>query len=371
MIGGGSAEVINAAGEAFSDVGVGTFKVVGTAGKVVSSAADATASAANTGKILVDVTGKTVVGITSNTGAAATAAVGTVKQTLLAVEDLSERFRNNTETSKKLAQKENETALVEKQNAQKADMANSDANTQIKLQQIEADRQTKIQKINFDLVLKQKETEEQQKLLLSKLTTEQTQAYLETEENKKKIKEANYYGFTKNNPGSRDTGFKKSNMPFSKWCYSYIPNTFVKSDNTGLIEIYFPDQDQEQEQVQQPKVTRSYEISALNRITKEPITITFRIVQKKNWIGQPYRGEVPVIKYMDKENNNVEFEGTIDYHKIWFVCPITSTGGRRLRTNKRRTNKRRTNKRRTNRRRPNKRRTNKRTTNKRRTNRRR
>ena len=55
MIGGGSAEVINAAGEAFSDVGVGTFKVVGTAGKVVSSAADATASAANTGKILVDV----------------------------------------------------------------------------------------------------------------------------------------------------------------------------------------------------------------------------------------------------------------------------------------------------------------------------
>ena len=174
------------AGEA---VAGGVFDATKAVGRITSSTADAAVSAANTGKILVDVTGETAIGIVSNTGAAATAAVGTVKQTLLAVEDLSERFRNNTETSKKLAQKENETALVEKQNAQKADMANSDANTQIKLQQIEADRQTKIQKINFDLVLKQKETEEQQKLLLSKLTTEQTQAYLETEENKKKIKE--------------------------------------------------------------------------------------------------------------------------------------------------------------------------------------
>jgi hypothetical protein len=137
-------------------------------------------------------------------------------------------------------------------------------------------------------------------------------------------------------------------MPFSKWCYSYIPNSFVKTDNTGVIDIFFPEQ--------QPTGTRPYFISAINRDTGQPITITFKTVIKQNWFGRSYRTEVPVIKYMDEQNNNVELEGTIDYHEIWFVCPTTSRGGRRRRTNKRRTNRRKTNKRRTNRRRTNRRR---------------
>jgi len=344
MIGGGSDEVINAAGEAFSDVGVGTFKVVGTAGKVVTSAADATASAANTGKEIVEITGETVIGVGKNTGKALTAAAGTVKQTLLAVEDLSERFRNNTKEATKRALIVNEAATFETKNTQKANMANSDSNTQIKLQQIEADRQTKIQKINFDLVLKQKETEEQQKRMLAKLTTEQTQAYLETEENNKKINEAYYYGFTNNNPGSRDTGSKPKWFWTGKWCTSYIPKTFVKANNAGTIDIIFPEQT--------PTGTRPYFISAINRNTGQPITISFK-TENYTWFGSSYRREVPVIKYKDEQNNDVELNGTMDYHEITFVCPTTNRGGRskRRRTNKRRTNKRRTNRRRTNKRR--------------------
>lgn len=321
------------AGEA---VAGGVFDATKAVGRITSSTADAAVSAANTGKILVDVTGETAIGIVSNTGAAATAAVGTVKQTLLAVEDLSERVRNNTKEATKRALIVNEAATFETKNTQKANMANSDAKTQIKLQEIEADRQTKIQKIAYELIKKQEEIAAEQKRMLAKLTTEQTQAYLETEENNKKINEAYYYGFTKDNPGSRDTGSKPKWFWSGKWCTSYIPKTFVKANNAGTIDIIFPEQT--------PTGTRPYFISAINRNTGQPITISFK-TENYTWFTKSYRREVPVIKYKDEQNNDVELEGTMDYHEITFVCPTTSRGGRRRRTNKRRTNKRRTNKR--------------------------
>ena len=125
-------------------------------------------------------------------------------------------------------------------------------------------------------------------------------------------------------------------MPFSKWCFSYIPKTFVKTDNTDVIDIFFPEQ--------LPTGTRTYFISAINGATGQPITISFKS-KNNNWLGRNYRTEVPVIKYKDEQNNDIELEGTIDYQQIWFICPTTNRGGRRRRTNKktnRRTNRRRT-----------------------------
>ena len=334
-------------GQEFTDatkkLATGTANTLGAAGQLATSVSNIAItsgqigeSLANTTKDVVEQGGIAAVGITTNTGKALTAAAGTAAKTVETVENLSARLENYTKEAQKQAQIENETATLKTQNANNVDRA-----------KIEADRQAKIQEIQNDLERKQKETAAEQERLLADLTANQTQAYLDTTDNINKQQNAYYYGFTKNNPGSRDTGFKKSSIPFSKWCYSYIPNSFLKSDNTGVIDIIFPEQ--------VISGTRPYEISALNRRTKEPITVTFRTVQKKNWIGQPYRGEVTVIKYMDEQNNNIELEGTMDYHKIWFVCPTTNRGGRRRRTNKRRTNKRRTN-RRTNRRRTNRRR---------------
>jgi hypothetical protein len=193
-------------------------------------------------------------------------------------------------------------------------------------------------------VRKQQETAAEQERLLADLSANQRQEYLKTEENKKKMNEAYYYGFTKKNPGSRDTGSIFKWFGLGKWCTSYIPKTFVKEGNTGNIDIIFPEI--------LPTSTRPYFISAINRDTGQPITISFK-TEDYTWFGQRYRRDVPVIKYKDEQNNDVELKGTMDYYEIKFLCPTTSRGGRskRRRTNRRRTNRRKTNRRRTNRRR--------------------
>jgi hypothetical protein len=333
MIGGGSAEVINAAGEAFSDVGVGTFKVVGAAGKVASSASNIAVTAGQTAEGLATVVKDTSIGVVSNSGKALTAAAGTAAKTVETVENLSARLENYTKEAQKQAQIKNETATFEIKNANDVDKA-----------KIEADRQAKLQEIQNDLERKQKETAAEQERMLAELSANQTQEYLKTEENKKKMNEAYYYGFTKNNPGSRDTGSIPKWFGLGKWCTSYIPKTFVKTDNTGNIDIIFPEQP--------PTGTRPYFISAINRDTGEPITISFK-TENYTWFGKSYRREVPVIKYKDEQNNDVELKGTMDYHEIKFVCPTTNRGGRskRRRTNRRRTYRRsRTNKGRSNKR---------------------
>ena len=333
---------------ALTAVGEGVLDATKAVGKITSSTADAAASAANTGKILVDVTGETAIGVGKNTGKALTAAAGTAAKTVETVENLSARLENYTKEAQKQAQIANETATFETQNAQKANMANSDATTQTKLQQIEADKQKKLQKITFDLEREQKETAAEQERMLAELNANQTQAYLDTTENINKQKKAYYYGFTNNNPGSNDTGYKPKFFSFGKWCYSYIPKTFVKANNAGNIGIIFPEE--------LPRGTRPYFISAINRDTGQPITISFKTINYI-WARQTYMKDVPVIKYKDEQNNDVELEGTIYYHEMTFLCPTTIRGGKRSRTNKRRrtyrrsrTNKRRTNRRRTNRR---------------------
>jgi hypothetical protein len=312
--------------EAGTNVARGVADTVGAAGKIASSVSTNTAD-------LVDIGGKTAVGVSGNTGKALTAAAGTAAKTVETVENLSARLENYTKEAQKQAQIENETATFEIKNANDVEKA-----------KIEADRQAKLQKIEYDLVRKQQETAAEQERLLADLSANQRQEYLKTEENKKKMNEAYYYGFTKKNPGSRDTGSIPKWFGLGKWCTSYIPKTFVKEGNTGNIDIIFPEI--------LPTSTRPYFISAINRDTGQPITISFK-TEDYTWFGQRYRRDVPVIKYKDEQNNDVELKGTMDYYEIKFLCPTTSRGGRskRRRTNRRRTNRRKTNRRRTNRRR--------------------
>jgi hypothetical protein len=312
----------------------GKSLVVST-GKIVASASTNAAE-------LVDIGGQTAVGVAGNTGKALTAAAGTAARTVETVENLSARLENYTKEAQKQARIDNETATIMKE--KKDDVTRA---------KIEADRQAKLQKIEYDLVRKQQETAAEQERLLADLSANQRQEYLKTEENKKKMNEAYYYGFTKNNPGSRDTGSIAKWFRLGKWCTSYIPKTFVKEGNTGNIDIIFPEI--------LPTGTRTYFINAINDDTKQPITISFK-TENYTWLGRSYRREVPVIKYKDEQNNDVELKGTMDYYEIKFLCPTTSRGGRskRRRTNRRRTNRRRTNRRRTNRRRTNRRRTYKR-----------
>jgi len=312
----------------------GVLDATTASGKLVTSASNIAVTAGQTAEGLATVVKDTSIGVTSNTGKALTAAAGTAAKTVETVENLSARLENYTREAQKRAQIENETATFEKKNANDVEKA-----------KIEADRQAKLQKIKFDLEREQQETAAEQERMLAELSANQTQEYLKTEENKKKMNEAYYYGFTKNNPGSRDTGSIPKWFGLGKWCTSYIPKTFVKTDNTGNIDIIFPEQP--------PMGTRPYFISALNRDTGEPITISFK-TENYTWLGRSYRREVPVIKYIDEQNNDVELKGTMDYHETKFVCPTTSRGGRskRRKTNRRRrTNRIRTNRRRTNRRR--------------------
>ena len=313
----GGSSVSDSFKAAGANVARGVADTAGAVGKIASSVSTNTAE-------LVDIGGKTAVGVSGNTGKALTAAAGTAARTVETVENLSARLENYTKEAQKQAQNENETATFKIKNANDVEKA-----------KIEADRQAKLQKIEYDLVRKQQETAAEQERLLADLSANQRQEYLKTEENKQKMNEAYYYGFTKKNPGSRDTGSIAKWFGLGKWCTSYIPKTFVKTDNTGdtgdtgNIDIIFPEQ--------LPNGTRPYFISAIHGGTLKPITISFT-TENYTWLGQRYRRDVPVIKYKNAQNDDVTLTGTMDYYEIKFLCPTTSKGGRR-KTNKRRRNR--------------------------------
>ena len=302
----------------FADVVKGT-------GKMVSSASTNAAE-------LVDIGGKTAVGVSSNAGKAATAAVGTVANTLATVQKLSERLDNYTEEAKQQAQIDNKTATITKEKQDDVTRAKIDSQTQ-----------TKIQQIKNDLESKKKEIEFEQARMLSELTAQQKQLYLKSQDNINKQQKAYYYGFTNSNPGPNDTGYISRWYGLSKWCYSYIPQYFVAIDGS-IIDIDFPET--------LPPGQRSQNISAINSSTRQNITIGFETQSQTDWKGKPYHLQLPVIKFQESNDKTTTLFGKMNYTLIWFLCPTTNRGGKRRRTNKRRTNlRRRTNKGRTNRRR--------------------
>ena len=309
----GTNTLFDVAKESGEDLGKGILSTVGATGKALSSASSIVSSASNTAAKLVAVSGNSL-----------TAAASTVAHIVNTVESLSARLAVVTKESQIQAQHENELATIESLNA-----------TDVKKKQIETKRQIALQEIELKFQRDKADIEGKQQLLLNKITDDQQQTYLNTEENKRKLGLARYFGFKTKNPGVSDTGYKNKMFGFSKLCKSYLPNTFVKSGNEGNIDISFPEI--------LPNGIRRDNINAFDRNTGEAIEIFVRSKQIPNSFGRGSKTtDVFSIRY---PGDNQVVDGTMDFRQIVFLCPET-TGGRKRRTNKRKTNRRRTNRRR-------------------------
>jgi hypothetical protein len=300
-----------------------TNDLVSSTGKLGVTGLDATNKGVegigNVAKTGLDVTNDLV----SSTGKIGVSAVNTVGNTLKTVENLSERLENYAEASKDQADIENKTATIKVQNA-----------NDVKRREIETKRETKIQIIDNNLEIATKKTEADQKRILNELTANQKLQYLKSDDNIRKQNLARYYGFTNDNPSSNDIGFTTKFFGLSDYCSSYIPQKFVTADK-NVIGIIFPEEI--------PEGPRPHYISAINKKTGEPIQITFETIIESKFYDSKKEKEISVIKYKDEQNNDVEKQGEIKYHKIVFLC-LNKVGGKRRRTNKRRNKK--TNKRR-------------------------
>lgn len=300
--------------QAGTNVAVGFADTVGATGKIMSATAD------------------TAVGVTENLGKVATSGTQIVSSTVGTIATTTQRMENSTkEMALRRAEIEREKTAAQK------------GKTAEQIAQIEADTKLQLLKIQNGYDEEQARLKLEQEQKLDKLNSQQTQQLLNQKDNTNKQQKAYYYGFTKSNPGPNDTGYKKSSVPFSKWCYSYIPQYFVVSDGS-IINIVFPEI--------LPTGQRSQNISAINDATKQKITIWFETQSTTNMFKQVGFVQMPVINYNDENGSNKKVNGKMYYTLIWFICPTTNRGGKRRRTNKRRTNlRRRTNKGRTNRRR--------------------
>ena len=310
----GTNTLFDVAKESGEDLGKGILSTVGATGKALSSASSIVSSASNTAAKLVAVSGNSL-----------TAAASTVAHIVNTVESLSARLAVVTKESQIQAQHENELATIESLNA-----------TDVKKKQIETKRQIALQEIELKFQRDKAKIEGEQNRLLSEITDDQQQTYLNTEENKRKLGLARYFGFKTKNPGVSDTGYKNKMFGFSKLCKSYLPNTFVKSGNEGNIDISFPEI--------LPKGIRQDNMNAIDKNTGASIEIFFRSKQIPNSFGSGSNTtDVLSIRY---PGDNQAIDGKMEkFREILFVCPKT-TGGRKRRTNKRKTNRRRTNRRR-------------------------
>jgi hypothetical protein len=311
--------------QAGTNVAVGVADTVGATGKIMSA----------TGKIM-SATADTAVGVTENLGKVATSGTQIVSSTVGTIATTTQRMENSTkEMALRRAEIEREKTAAQK------------GKTAEQIAQIEADTKLQLLKIQNGYDEEQARLKLEQEQKLDKLNSQQTQQLLNQKDNTNQQQKAYYYGFTKSNPGPNDTGYKKSSVPFSEWCYSYIPQYFVVSDGS-IIDIVFPEI--------LPTGQRSQNISAINDKTKQKITIGFETQSTTNMFRRVIFVPMPVINYNDENGSNKKVNGKMYYTLIWFVCD-TYNGGKRRRTNKRRTNlRRRTNRRRTNRRRTNRRR---------------
>jgi len=291
------------------NLAVGVADTVGAAGKIASSVSN------------------TAVGVTSSLGDAATSGVKIVSSTVGTIATTTQRMENSTkEMALRRAEIERQKTAAQKGKSE-AEIAQIEANTKIQLLNIQND---------YDEQQARLKLEKEQKL--DKLNSEQTQLLLNQKDNTNKQQKAYYYGFTKSNPTPIDTGYKKSSTPFSKWCYSYIPQYFVTNEGS-IIDISFSETF--------PTGQRSQNIIAINKATGENIIIGFETQSITNMFKQVSFLQMPVINYNDENGSNKKVNGKMYYTLIWFVCPTTNRGGRKRRTNKRKTNlRRRTNRRR-------------------------
>ena len=311
---------------ALGSVAEGTIKVVKASGETIGYAGDIVSSAAKTASQLVDVTGDTSVKVATGLGETATSGLKIVSATVGAVATTAARIQNSTEEMAK------RRAEIER-----AKTAAQVGKTTEQIAQIEADTTIKLEIIQNNYEKEQQKLKSEQEINLDKINSEQREKLLNQRETTIQRQLASNYGFKNNNPKPTDTGFKQTVNPFSKLCFSYIPQYFVTEDGS-IIDIDFPKPEE------QPTDTRSSFITVINKDTRKEIEITFQTQAQKDWRGNPIYLQVPVIKFQDLDGQKTTLFGKMYYNLIYFPCG--TTGGKRRRTNKRRTNKRRTNKRR-------------------------
>jgi len=296
----------------------GGLQVVESSGQIMGYAGKIGSDTAKTAAGLVNVAGDTSVKIASGLGDAAGKATEIVSSTVGAVAITTQRMENST---KEMALRR---AEIERQKT-----AEQKGKTEAEIAQIEAN--TKIQLLNiqngYDEQQQRLKLEQEQKL--DKLNSEQTQQLLNQKDNTNKQNKAYYYGFTKSNPTPIDTGYKNSSVPFSEWCYSYIPQYFVTNEGS-IIDISFSETF--------PTDQRPQNIIAINKATGQNIIIGFETQPQKDWKGKLYYLQVPVIKFQESNGETKTLFGKMYYTLIWFICNTTNRGGRR-KTNKRRRNR--------------------------------
>ena len=328
-------------GQKAKDAGVAVAGGVFDATKAVGNIASSTAKTASQ---LVDVAGDTSVKVATGLGETATSGLKIVSATVGAVATTAARIQNSTEEMAK------RRAEIER-----AKTAAQVGKTTEQIAKIEATTNLELEIIQNNYEKEQQKLKSEQEINLDKINSEQREKLLNQKETTTQRQLAFNYGFKNNNPKPTDSGFKQTVNPFSKLCFSYIPQYFVLEDGT-IIDIDFPET--------QPTDTRSSIIKVINKDTRQEIQITFQAQAQKDWRGNLIYLQVPVIKFQDLDGQSKTLFGKMYYNLIYFPCGTTIRGGKRSRTNKR-TNRRRTNRRRTNKR------TNRRRTNRRRTNRRR
>ena len=253
---------------------------------------------------------------------------GTVSNVTGTIADLTAQMQTKTkEAAKALA--------ITEQDITRQKIALSKGTADVEIAKSEAETQNQLLKIQNDYEIKQEELKSEQEAILAKLKASETQKLLDQEDNIKNQKMAYYYGFKQNNPNS-EVGFKKSIIPLSKWCYSYIPEYFV-TEKGDIIDIIYP--------AQMPNGGRQYPVTAINKNTMQNITIDL-VTRMKNGFIYTSQVKVPIIKYVTDPDQN-PIDGQMYYRLIWFVCPAEyRRGGKKRKTHKthkrRKSNRRRT-----------------------------
>jgi hypothetical protein len=324
-------------GDVVNKLTTGANKIFGSVGDAMGAAGDITSSTAKTASQLVDVAGDTSVKVATGLGETATSGLKIVSATVGAVATTAARIQNSTEEMAK------RRAEIERQKT-----ASQVGKTTQDIAKIEATTNLELDRIQKEYEIEQQKLKSEQEINLDKINSEQREKLLNQKETTTQRQLAFNYGFKNNNPKPTDSGFKQTVNPFSKLCFSYIPQYFVLEDGT-IIDIDFPET--------QPTDTRSSIITAINKDTRQEIQITFQAQAQKDWRGNLIYLQVPVIKFQDLDGQSKTLFGKMYYNLIYFPCGTTNRGGRRLRTNKRRRTYRRL---RTNRSRTNKGRSNKR-----------
>ena len=288
---------------AATSIGQATTDVVDAAGKITSSAA------------------KTSSALVTNLGNVASSGTQIVSSTIGAIAETTKRMENST---KEMATRR---ALIEQQKT-----SAQQGKTAAEIGKIEADTKLKLQQIDNEHQISQKKEEDKLANEIAKLNSSQIQQLLTQQDNADKKSKSFYYGFINSNPNPMDIGSVKA-LLYKTLCYSYIPKYFVTETGT-IIDIVLP----ERKMTDDSK--RDAIIQAKDKSNRD-ILIDF-VTQKNTSFYGPTFLTVPVIQYSD-DNPSVN-NGKMYYNKIWFVC---NTNGGKKRLTKRRINKRRTYKRRT------------------------